>query len=223
MVQNAMKRIGIFGGTFDPIHCGHLVVAETARHALSLDRVLFIPAGQPPHKPAQPVTAGEHRLRMVQLAIAGNPAFVTSDLELRRSGASYTVDTLQHIRSECPDDELYFLIGADAAQSLPSWHRPWGILELAYLVAVERPGYRLDLERLQTVLGEAAARRIVRLSVPQIDISASEIRQRVRSGATIRYLVPAAVEEYLIEHKLYCEQKEEKDHKESNSGNHTGA
>ena len=135
-----MKRLGIFGGTFDPIHLGHLFIAEEAREELQLEEVLFGPARDPPHRPIEPSASAEDRLEMVRLAIAGNARFAESGIELARPGPSYTVDTLQAIREEQPEAEIFFIVGTDSVPELPNWHDPEGILRLAHLVAVERGG-----------------------------------------------------------------------------------
>ena len=137
-------RLGIFGGTFDPIHIGHLVVAQVALEEAQLDQVLFMPAGVNPLKAGRRITAGEHRLAMVRLAIAGHPQFAVSDWELRREGLSFTVDTLEHLRAEHPEDELFFIIGADNLHILPKWRSVERIVELATILAVTRPGFDLE-------------------------------------------------------------------------------
>jgi nicotinate-nucleotide adenylyltransferase len=190
-------RLGIFGGTFDPIHVGHLIVSEMARSVLSLDRVVFVPARIPPHKGSGPADP-EHRLRMTDLACRDNPAFEVSDLELRRDGPSYTVETLRDLRTRSPEDtELYLLMGADSARDLESWKDHRVLLEESTVVVLTRAGVR------RSDLPERVARRATLLSTPVIEISSSDIRRRVREGGSIRYLVPDPVEKYVRSERLY--------------------
>lgn len=197
-------KLGVFGGTFDPVHMGHLVVAEEAREQLGLDEVLFVPAGKPWFKSEMPVTDAKHRLAMVQLAIASNPAFYPSDVEMSRSGPSYTVDTLELLHEKLSDDtQLYVVLGADALSELERWNRPQRILELANVVGVTRPSHRsVDLGQLGASLGNAGD-KLKLLEGPLIEVSGTEIRRRVHEGRSIRYLVPESVEGYIREHELY--------------------
>lgn len=187
------------GGTFDPIHHGHLFAAEEARHALGLHRVVFVPAGRPWQKDRADVTPGEQRYEMTKLATDDNPFFEVSHTELDREGPTYTIDTLRAIREDRPDvDELYFITGADAIQQILSWKRPEEALELATFVAVSRPGHDLGvIESLE--VGDS----IVRLEIPALAISSTDIRARVAEGRPIRYLVPDAVARYIAERGLY--------------------
>jgi nicotinate-nucleotide adenylyltransferase len=190
-------RLGIFGGTFDPIHIGHLIVAELARCLLPLDRVLFVPARIPPHKGSVP-TDPNHRLHMTDLATRDNPAFEVSDLELRRDGPSYTVETLRDLREENPaDTEHYLLMGADSARDLESWKDHQVLLEEATVVVLNRSGVR------RADLPERIERRATVLSTPVIEISSSDIRRRIRDGGSIRYLVTDPVERYVRSEGLY--------------------
>jgi len=184
------------GGTFDPIHHGHLVAAEEARVALELSRVLFIPAGRPWQKERHDVTAGSHRLAMTRLAIEDNPCFEVSTIELDREGLTYTIDTLRTVHEQHPADDLYFITGADAMLQILTWKDPDEILELARFVAVTRPGHDLGDLRER---GE----RIVILEIPALAISSTDIRERVASGRPIRYLVPDQVRRYIDEQGLY--------------------
>jgi len=198
------QRVGVFGGSFDPVHLGHLIVAEHCREQCGLDRVLFVPAARPPHKPTQTLTDGRHRLEMIKLAIAGNEAFDASELELKREGPSYTVDTLEALQQNFPQAELYLLMGADMLMDFPTWRAPQRILELARIAVCNRPGVAVDLESggpLQFM--QLLRRRLVHVAIPQVGISATEIRGRIRSGRSIRYLVPRAVECYILENCLY--------------------
>jgi nicotinate-nucleotide adenylyltransferase len=199
-------RLGIFGGTFDPIHLGHLILAENCREACRLDRVLFIPAGQPPHKADRQITLGRARLEMVELAIAGHAAFAVSSIELDRDGPSYSADTLAALAREYPGADLFFLIGSDSLADLPMWYQPARIAELATIVVATRPGIaRPDLSPLRGILKPDAIERIDQhvVQIPLIQISSSMIRARVAAGQSIRFLVPRAVECYIETHGLH--------------------
>jgi nicotinate-nucleotide adenylyltransferase len=185
-------RIGVFGGTFDPPHIGHLVVAQEVHHCLALDRVLWVPAAVPPHKRDQEITAGPTRLEMVRAAIAGDERFEACDLELRREGPSYTVDTLRELRASRPDDELFLIMGADQLAELDTWREPDQVRRLATVVAFARDGD-------QAKPGEGA--RIVR--VPRLDVSSTELRRRVGAGEPLGYLVPGGVESMIRRAGLY--------------------
>lgn len=199
--------LGILGGTFDPIHIAHLAVAEEARESLGLDQVLFIPAGQPPHKPDQAVTPGEVRLAMIQLAIAGNPAFAASRMELDREGPSYTVDTLSALRAERAaagaSTELVFIVSAEAFAAFGTWREPRRVLELATIAVAPRDGFP-DATREAVVreFPEHAA-RVVFLDGPRLRLSASDLRERAAAGRSLRYLVPDAVAAHIEDHALY--------------------
>ncbi|WP_135257500.1 nicotinate-nucleotide adenylyltransferase [Thermus caldilimi] len=184
-------RIGLFGGSFDPIHLGHLLAAAEARAALGLDLVLFVVAARPPHK--TPVAPAEARYEMVLLATAEEKGFWASRLELDRPGPSYTVDTLREARRLFPEDELFFITGADAYRDILTWKEGGRLPELATLVAVARPGYPL----------EGMPVPVVPLLVPEVGISSTEIRRRIRQGESIRFWVPRPVEVYLERHGLY--------------------
>lgn len=190
-------RTGVLGGTFDPIHVGHLLLGEAAREELALDKVIFIPAGHQWRKEEvdREIAPAEHRLAMVRLAIAGNPAFEASSVEIEREGPSYSVDTLEALRAEMPDARLWFIAGADALVDMPHWHEVDRIFELATVVAAGRPG---EEER-----PGAFSERVTWLRMPEIEISSTMIRERVGSGRSIRYMVPDAVREYIAEHRLY--------------------
>lgn len=197
-----MARIGIFGGTFDPIHHGHLIVAEVMMEELGLDRVLFLPAGQPPHKLDRVITPAFHRLTMLQLALQDNPHFALSFVDVERPGPCYTVDSLAILRQEYPDDELFFLMGEDSLRDLPTWREPNRIAEQALLAVALRPNVEVNLEAVFTAV-PAARDRVVLVQVPLIQIAASDIRRRVAEGRTIRYQVPRPVEQYIERHGLY--------------------
>ncbi len=193
-------KLGFLGGTFDPVHLGHLVLAETARDQLGLDGVLLVPAGRPWRKADRRITEGHHRLAMLRLAVRDNPAFEVCTVEVERPGASYTVDTLEWLHAERQGSEVSFILGGDALRDLPNWRRPERILELAALAVARRSRQRAGGA---LTLAGAPAPRVLWLEMPRLDISASEIRQRVRQGRSIRYLVPEAVEAYIRQHALY--------------------
>ncbi|MCH7836348.1 MAG: nicotinate-nucleotide adenylyltransferase [Chloroflexi bacterium] len=196
-------RLGILGGTFDPVHRGHLALANAARDELGLDEVLFLPAGQPWRKAGRMIASNEHRLAMLRRALEGEAAFPVSTLELERAGPSYTADTLEALRDDRPEDELFFLVGEDALMDLPNWERPQRILELARLAVARRadssPEALEEAERRLPGLGE----RVIWLRMSVLAVSATEIRERVRGGQPIGNLVPAAVEEYIRKQGLY--------------------
>ncbi len=200
---NEMK-IGILGGTFDPIHSGHLVVAEEVRTRLELALVLFVPAGQPWLKANNAISAAEHRLQMVRLAIAGKPYLELSTLELEREGPTYSVDTLRALKKKgSSKDELFFILGWDNLLDLPRWHQPVKLISLCRLVAVPRVGCPVpDLSKLENEIPGVSS-RVVLLDKPEIDISASVIRERVCRGLPVGNLVPEAVADYIKQHGLY--------------------
>jgi nicotinate-nucleotide adenylyltransferase len=195
-------KLGVIGGTFDPPHYGHLVLAENGRVQLRLDRVLFVLAGQPPHKPDRPIAAAHHRLAMVEAAIADRPAFALSRVDLDRPGPHYTVDMLALLRREHPGAELFFLIGGDSLAQFLTWRDPAGIVRQARLAVMRRPGWEAGLEALEQAV-PAIRGRLAWLDAPVLDIAASDLRRRVRQGLPLRYLVPPAVEAYVREHHLY--------------------
>lgn len=196
-------RVGVFGGTFDPIHIGHLVSAEEARVELELERVVFVPARLPPHKLDHIVSPAEHRLAMVELAIASNPHFTVSRVDIDRSGPSYTVDTIELLRSEWgPGVEIYFIMGSDSLLDILTWHNPRQLIRLCHFAVVSRPGYQVNPDELDTLLPGLAS-RVQMLNVPELDISSTDIQRRVREGLSIKYQVPEAVEDYIYQHLLY--------------------
>lgn len=199
-----IMRLGIFGGTFDPVHYGHLLLAETCREQLRLDEVRFVPAAIPPHKLHYKITEGEARADMLRLAVSGYPEFVVDRRELKREGTSYTVDTLAEFAAEFPSAELYFLAGADSLRDFLTWREPERIIRLAKLVACNRPGLpQLRVEQVAEWVGSEMSDRILTLQMPGTDISGSEMRDRVRDGRSLRFLTPRAVEVFVIEHGLY--------------------
>jgi nicotinate-nucleotide adenylyltransferase len=205
MNKGNFKRIGIMGGTFDPIHFGHLVLAETVRESMKLDRILFIPTGDPPHKQDQPVTSAAQRMEMVKLAIDDNGDFLCSDMEVKRPGYSYTVDTLERLREEYGDGcQLFFITGADAIIEILSWKNVERISKLCTFVAAARPG--INQEKLSDFLEdlpEYLYNKIHVTQVPALQISSTAIREKSTVGKTIRYLLPDKVERYIRENGLY--------------------
>ena len=203
----ARMRVGVLGGTFDPPHIGHLILAQEAYQALGLAEVLFVPAGEPWRKAGRELSPREHRLAMTRLAVADNPALAVCTAEVDRPGPSYTAETLAELRAQLgPESELSFIMGADSLSDFPHWHEPRRILELAKLAVAERSA--VGDERSEDVVPEELAEdlrgRVVWLRMPLIAISASEVRQRVREGLSIRYWVPEAVEKYVRQHGLYA-------------------
>ncbi|MBN1458322.1 MAG: nicotinate-nucleotide adenylyltransferase [Armatimonadetes bacterium] len=198
------------GGTFDPIHFGHLVAAEEARLRFQLQRILFVPNGSPPHKKDYEVSPPEARYDMVVLATAPNPAFETSRIEIERPGPSYAVDTVASFREQVgPSALLYFITGADAMLELLAWREPERLAELCEFVAVVRPGH--DVRRLADVLGSKLMSRTRVLQVPGVDISSTELRRRAAAGETLRYLTPWPVAQYIRTSRLYATQEEPRD------------
>ena len=197
-------KIGVLGGTFDPVHRGHIMVAESARDSLSLDRLLVVPAGQPPFKGDEPVTAAEHRMAMLRLAVEDTPGIEVSTIEIERPGPSYTVDTIAALREQYgKDDEIFFIVGWDSLEQFPGWREPERILSMCKLAAVPRPGRsRPDIRALEEKLPGISG-RVVFLDKPHADISASAIRKMAAEGKSIDQLVPAPVAEYIKEQKLY--------------------
>jgi len=197
--------IGVLGGTLDPIHNGHLVVAEEVRAQLKLSEVLFAPAGQPWLKPDSPIAAAEYRVQMVRLALAGKPYFKLSTLEIERGGPSYTVDTIAELQAQLGiGDELFFILGWENLVELPQWKEPARLVKMCRLVAVPRPGYPVpDLKALEAAI-PGFSQQVIVLDKPEIDISASAIRSRVARGLSIRHLVPEAVDRYIHQHGLYA-------------------
>jgi nicotinate-nucleotide adenylyltransferase len=208
--------IGILGGTFDPIHFGHLRPALEIAEIFSLDELRFIPSARPPHR-WQPVASAEHRLEMVKLAIAETPGFVLDEREYHRQGSSYTVDTLQSIRDDVGDTPIVMLLGQDAFESFTDWHDWKKILTLAHIVVSSRPGYRharqdwmqarlIESSReMQKQMRQTAAGNICFCEVTQLDISATIIREQILAGKSSRYLLPLSVEHYIHEHQLYMD------------------
>lgn len=195
------RRVGVMGGTFNPIHNGHLVAAEEARHAFALEEVVFVPAGHPWQKEHTDVAPAEHRYLMAVIATANNPAFTVSRIEIDRDGPTYTIDTLRALRAERPGAELHFITGADAVLQILSWKDPGAVLREARFIAATRPGY--DLERLEKELPEGLEDRVAVLEIPALAISSTDVRRRASEGRPIRYLVPDGVAAYIEKTGLY--------------------
>ncbi len=196
------ERIAILGGTFDPIHIGHLAIAEDARWALQADRVLFVPTAQQPLKYVRHRATAEQRLAMVELAVADNPCFAVSDLEIRRGGLSYSVDTVAAIKEQHPAADLVFVLGVDAVELLPRWHQIERLIDLCRFAVLLRPGFDLSLDSLFTTLPMLRGRMMI-IDGPAFEISATDIRLRLQTGQPVRYHLPPAVWYYIEQHGLY--------------------
>ncbi|MBA3378126.1 MAG: nicotinate (nicotinamide) nucleotide adenylyltransferase [Chloroflexia bacterium] len=196
--MTAPHRIGLFGGSFNPVHLGHLTMAEHARAQLDLDQVLLAPAGNPPHKAGQRLAPVTDRLEMVRLAIADNDALVASDLDVTHSEPSFTWSLLERLRAAHPAAELWFLMGGDSLADFQSWARPDRILELARLAVVERPGFIVNVN-----CGDRLMERVDHVEAPLSTISSTDIRDRIRAQTTVRYLIPEAVRAYIDREGLY--------------------
>ncbi|MFD0871476.1 MULTISPECIES: nicotinate-nucleotide adenylyltransferase [Paenibacillus] len=191
--------IGIMGGTFDPIHTGHLVAAETALEEAGLDEVWFMPANIPPHKPNTPLASPDQRLEMVSLAIDSHPSYRAVDVELTRGGTSYTYDTVTRLQQLYPDHRFHYIIGADMVMYLPKWHQIEKLSEMVTFLGVGRPGFDIDLEALPSHLRS----RIKLMTMPAMEISSTDIRERIRNGRSIRYRVPESVRLYIERSGIY--------------------
>lgn len=194
MTSNSRRRIGVMGGTFDPIHHGHLVAASEVATHFGLDEVIFVPTGQPYQK--KDVTEGEHRYLMTVIATASNPRFTVSRVDIDRDGPTYTVDTLRDLRNQYPDSDLYFISGADAIAQILEWKDIDAAWDVAHFVAVTRPGHNLSVTGLP-------AEHVSQLEIPALAISSTDCRARVRSGSPVWYLVPDGVVQYIAKHALY--------------------
>ena len=197
-------NIGVLGGTFDPIHLGHLIVAEEVRARLDLAEILFVPAGQPWLRMDSSISAAEHRVQMVCLAIANKPYLKLSTMEVERTGLSYSVDTIAELRGQLSaEDELFFILGWDSLAEVPQWREPSRLITMCRLVAVPRPGYLApDLKKLEAKI-PGLSQNVILMDKPEIDISATDIRNRVAQGLSIRHLVPEPVEKYIKQYRLY--------------------
>lgn len=197
-------RLGIMGGTFDPVHYGHLVTAEGARYELGLEKVIFVPAGLPPHKPGQKICEPRHRYAMVGAAVSSNPFFKVSGLELERPGPSYTIDTVSRVKELYPVKDIFFITGADAVLDILTWKDFELLLRSCRIVAATRPGYRMEeiWEKLEGI-PEGLKKNIIPVEAPALAISSTDIRNRVFEGRPIKYLLPESVEDYIFKHNLY--------------------
>ena len=199
---NKRKRIGILGGTFNPIHLGHLMIAEMASEAFDLNRVIFVPAKEPPHKETDVIDA-KYRLEMVRAAVLDNPNFVVSDVEMQREGKSYTIDTLRYFHDVYgPTTEFFFIAGTDTIQKLPTWKYIEELLDMCEFIGAIRPGATDDIGESIEWFGQRES-RIHILEVPEMKLSATELRHRLRHGLSTRYMLPRTVYQYIKEHKIY--------------------
>ncbi|MGP6138888.1 MULTISPECIES: nicotinate-nucleotide adenylyltransferase [unclassified Jeotgalibaca] len=188
------RRVGILGGTFNPPHLGHLIMAEQAGKQLGLDKVCFMPDAEPPHVDRKPFIAGKHRAEMVRRSISGNALFELEDIELKRGGKSYTFETMKELTAKNPDTDYYFIIGGDMVEYLPKWYRIDELVTMVNFVGVARPGYP-----------KTSAYPIIWVDSPEVAISSTEIRKMVKNGQSIRYVVPEEVEQYIMEEGLYLD------------------
>lgn len=195
MNEQQQKHIGIMGGTFDPIHCGHLLAAEQAREQAGLDEVWFMPTHIPPHKKRNSLTLAKHRLQMVELAVADHESFFVTDIELRREGPSYTYDTIVELVSQYPNYRFSFIIGGDMVQILSEWYQYKELIRMIHFIGLARPGAELDKDNNDEV--------VTFVEMPVWDISSTLIRNKAAAGKSIRYLVPDAVERYIKENRFY--------------------
>jgi nicotinate-nucleotide adenylyltransferase len=204
-------KIGVLGGTFDPVHLGHIMMAEEARKSLGLTEVLLVPAGQPMTRSNERLASAEHRLQMLRLAVAGRSYLKVSTVEIDRPGPSYTVDTITELRRQHEvKDEIFFILGCDSLAQLPIWREPARIISMCILVAVPRPGWpKPSMKALETDI-PGISKRVIFLEKPNVDISATSIRERVAQGETIDRLVPGAVADYIKKHGLYQVEQEVK-------------
>ena len=197
-------KIGIMGGTFDPIHLGHLATAEAVRENFALDEILFIPAARPPHKLGKTVTDERHRLTMTTLATRSNKFFRVSDMELKRTGLSYTLDTMNALHEQFGrSTELFFIIGADSLADLSKWHAARELVEKCHFIATTRPGVDVNFSAVEKFFGAIAREHIHRVTTPGLEISSTDIREKVRQRRSIKYLVPEVVEEFILQEGLY--------------------
>jgi nicotinate-nucleotide adenylyltransferase len=206
-LEEQQRRVGVLGGTFDPVHYGHLVIAEEVRAALDLAEMVFVPAGHPPHKQDECVSTAADRLAMLELAITSNQHFSISLVDLERPGPSYTIETLTLLREQWGEQAaIYFVIGWDSLEDLPKWYKPVEVLaRMAHLVAVHRPGYEQEPEFLRKLEARlpGISEKLLPVAAPQLAISSTDLRRRVAEGKPIRYQIPEAVERYIREHNLY--------------------
>lgn len=191
-----MNRVGVMGGTFDPIHTGHLLAASEAADRAGLDEVLFIPSGQSWQKTHREISSTEHRVAMTALAIEADSRFTLSLMEVNRTGPSYTMDTFNELRRSLVDTQIYFIVGSDAIKSVASWHQGQTLIDQAHFLVMARGGHQLSRD-------DIPVRHSTVIDMPQVEISSSDIRSRVGMGRSVRYMVPEAVHTYIVKHQLY--------------------
>lgn len=202
-----LKALGIMGGTFDPPHYGHLLAAEWARFKYGLDKVIFVPAGIPPHKDPGQILEARHRFKMVELAIHSNPAFEISALEIERKGCSYTIDTIRYFHSRYPQAGIFFIMGADSLLIMDTWKNVPGLTQLCKFIVVTRPGYSINRDApVFADLPVSLWDNLEQIEIPALDISSSDIRRRVGLGQPIKYLLPPELEDYIAQNNLYREE-----------------
>ena len=197
-------KLGLFGRTFDPLHYGHLLIAEQCLEQCSLAALWFLPAGDPPHKEGSNITPGKQRLEMLKFVTAAEPRFVVHDMELQREGTTYTVDTLRAVKELEPAADLFFIMGADSLNDLPTWKDPAAIAKLATIVVVNRgtePMFRPA--EIVNLVGSEIAKRVQPVTMPGVDFSSSDIRNRIANNRSVRYMTPRSIEAYIEEHQLY--------------------
>lgn len=202
--MNNKKKIGLMGGTFNPIHIGHLVIAEEIRNSLNLDKVIFIPTGNPPHKDNKGLISAKHRYIMTLLATSSNPCFDVSDIEVKKSSTSYSVDTIKEFKKKYPNSELYFITGADAILEIETWKNTKELLGLCKFIAATRPGYKIkELKKGIKKLENKYNQKISYVSVAPLDISSTYIRKRIKAKKTVKYILPDAIIQYIKKNNLY--------------------
>jgi nicotinate-nucleotide adenylyltransferase len=197
-----MKNLGIMGGTFDPIHYGHLLAAEEARFEFNLEKIIFVPSGHPPHKNEKEITPFQHRYLMTSLAISTNPYFEVSSIEIEREGPSYAIDTINIFKNKYPNTNIFFITGADAIRQIITWHKAEELPKVCNFIAVSRPGYKLK-EINAELKNKFFFENIFSLEIPGLSISSTEIRNRVKNKKPIKYLLPEVVENYIYQNNLY--------------------
>ncbi len=197
-------NVGVLGGTFDPVHNGHLILADVAEEQLNLSEMLFVPVGQPWLKTERIITPAQHRLQMLRLALDDRPQFRISEMEIERPGPTYTIDTIKELKDGLnADDELFFILGQDSLMQVPQWHEAQDLVQLCYLAAAPRPGVKKpDLKALEAEI-PGIKQRVMLMKEPKVDITATDIRERVARGLSVRHLVPEPVNRYIKEQKLY--------------------
>lgn len=198
-------RTGIMGGTFNPVHNAHLLIAELTREEFKLDRIIFMTGGNPPHKDG--AIFPQHRFNMTHIAIEGNERFIDDDFEINRSEKSYTANTLEYLKEKYPDDELFFIVGEDSLEDLPTWYEPERILEMCSLLVFPRKSHETLMGTLNKMT-DKFGKRILPISAPVIGLSSTDIRNRIRDGKTVKYMIPDRVIEYIKQHNLYGEPNE---------------